>query len=445
MANPVAIEAIQLIQTFEGCHRIDPQDGRVHAYPDPLSHGEPWTIGWGLTRYPDGRPVGQHDSISKEEADTFFTLTVQKQYWEPLSKSIPHWLEMNDPMRSALCSFAYNLGVGFYGADGFSTISACLREKRWQDVPQALMLYCNPGSPVEAGLRRRRTAEGDLWRRGLNQRSEDGAPPALEILQATTDTFLKKEKRDSSQLAPQQLVAVELGRQWKIESRLEKDGQSQRVRLAYGGGDWWIYLPHWRTVDATTASKPDTEPAAPAPAPESQGSRDLPVPYFSQLDNRYNPTGSCNVTCVAMCLCFLGMPRPSGIQLEDELYRKMETMDRSRHDPYDLKFLIESYPGYKDIFRENGTFNDIKASINAGNPVIIHGYFTRSGHIIVIRGYDDTGFLVNDPYGEYFSSGYDTSRRGERLHYSYDLIARTCSPESPNDPKNIWFHKVFRV
>ena len=77
--------------------------------------------------------------------------------------------------------------------------------------------------------------------------------------------------------------------------------------------------------------------------------------------------------------------------------------------------------------------------------MIVHGYFTKSGHIVVIRGYDDKGFLVNDPYGEWFSHGYDNSRSGKRLHYSYNLIARTCSPESQSNPRNIWYHTVFKV
>jgi GH24 family phage-related lysozyme (muramidase) len=454
MAGSVPQEAIAIVKEFEGCHRIDPKDGRVHAYPDPLTNAEPWTIGWGTTRYPDGRAVGKNDSITQDEADAYLAVNLDKNYWQPISKTIPHWAEMNDPMRSALCSFAYNLGVGFYGASGFNTISSCLREKRWADVPDALLLYVNPGSPVEAGLRRRRIAEGNLWDQGLDKLPLGDEAPAEKAIEAITETFLKKEKRDSTQLQPNQLVAVETGRRWKIESVLEKDGQSQKVRLAYGAGDWWIYSPHWHILDLP--AEPPAPGPAPAPAPGKPSppvaptpaestSRDLKVPYFSQLDNSYNPTGSCNVTCVAMCLCYLGLPRPSGSQLEDQLYRKLEELGRSRHNPYDLKYLIETYPGYKDIFRENGTFAGIKTSINAGNPVIIHGYFTRFGHIIVIRGYDSTGFLVNDPYGEWFSTGYDTSRSGERLHYSYDLIARTCSPESRSNPTNIWYHTVFKV
>ncbi|WP_094556963.1 C39 family peptidase [Synechococcus sp. 1G10] len=447
MTTTVPQQAIALIKEFEGCHRLKPSDNLVHAYPDPLSGGDPFTIGWGTTVYPDGRKVQPSDSITKEDADKFFATTLQEKYWEPLSKKVPGWGEINDLMQSALCSFAYNLGVDFYGSGGFNTISACLREKRWDDVPSALMRYVNPGSNVEAGLRRRRDAEGDLWRQGLELLKGTGAPaPKQEILEAITETFLKKDKVDSSQLGPQQLVPVETGRQYKVEQVLETSGNSKKVRLAYGSGDWWLYQPHWRSAvtEAATATAPAAGPGLERVVDPSKPHL-LDVPYLSQLDNRQNPTGSCNVTCVAMCLTFLGMPHPPGTQLEDALYLKMEKLGWSRHDPQDLKALIDSYPGYKDIFRQNGGFKDIQTSIDAGNPVIIHGYFTKFGHIIVVCGYDDKGLIVNDPYGEYFSSGYDNSQRGEKLHYSYGLIARTCSPESVATPKNIWYHTVFKV
>lgn len=444
MVAPVPSEAIRLIQEFEGCARFDSSDGLIHAYPDPHSGDEPHTIGWGTTVYPDGRKVKLGDTITPEDADQFFVTSLQEFYWEPISERIPFWGEMNDPMRAALCSFAYNLGAGFYGSDGFNTISACLREKRWQDVPAALMLYVNPGSSVEQGLRRRRDAEGELWRQGLSQLS--GETPASQpiLLEAITETFLKKEKLDSSLLSPHQLIPVETGKQWKIEQRLETDGNSQKVQLAYGAGQWWIYLPHWQPAGeaSSVAAPPRSTAALQAAGP---GAKDLKVPYLSQLDNRLNPYGSCNVTCVAMCLYFLGYPRQPGTQLEDELYQKLEDMGKSRHDPYDLQFLIGTYTGFKDIFRVDGGFWDIQTSIDAGHPVIVHGYFTKSGHIIVIRGYDDKGFIVNDPYGEWFSSGYDNSRSGEGLHYSYNLIARTCSPESQADPRNIWYHTVLKV
>ncbi len=70
---------------------------------------------------------------------------------------------MNDNQRGALLSFAYNLGAGFFGNENFNTITRNLREKNWKAIPETLKLYRNPGTNVEAGLLRRRIAEGKLW------------------------------------------------------------------------------------------------------------------------------------------------------------------------------------------------------------------------------------------------------------------------------------------
>ena len=148
--------ALKLIKDFEGCH--------LDAYPDPLSGGAPWTIGYGTTRYSDGRPVSKGDRLNMVEADMLLRLEVDR-IAEKLRATVPYWGEMSDQQKCALISFAYNLGSGFYGAKGFETISKRLREKDWGGVPDALLLYRNPGTNVEAGLKRRRIAEGDLWGR----------------------------------------------------------------------------------------------------------------------------------------------------------------------------------------------------------------------------------------------------------------------------------------
>ena len=61
-----------------------------------------------------------------------------------------------------------------------------------------------------------------------------------------------------------------------------------------------------------------------------------------------------------------------------------------------------------------------RTSLDIRRPVNIHGYFTALGHIIVIRGYNVSGFL-------------------------YGLIARPCSPESQQDHQNLWIDSLFRV
>lgn len=146
---------IELIKEFEGLH--------LEAYPDPLSGNLPITIGWGSTKDIDGSPFELGDKISREKADLLLEQQVKYKYLDTLEKTIPFWDEMNDNQHGALVSFAYNLGARFYGSSDFNTISRVLREKEWSKVPDALYLYRNPGTSVEAGLARRRIAEGNLW------------------------------------------------------------------------------------------------------------------------------------------------------------------------------------------------------------------------------------------------------------------------------------------
>lgn len=127
-----------------------------------MSGGLPITIGWGSTRNKDGKPFKLGDKITQQEADELLVQYCKTNILPRLEK-IPFWNEMNDNQRGALISFAYNLGSSFYGNSGFNTITKRLKFKQWDLVPDALYLYRNPGSNVEAGLARRRKAEGDLW------------------------------------------------------------------------------------------------------------------------------------------------------------------------------------------------------------------------------------------------------------------------------------------
>jgi len=153
----VPMMGIKLIKEFEGC--------RLNAYPDPLSGGLPITIGWGSTRDKNGQPFHMGDSITQAEADQLL-IEECKDHFLPALRKIPHWNEMSDGKRGALLSFAYNLGAGFYGGDNFNTITKRLKNKEWDMVPDALYMYRNPGSNVEAGLARRRKAEGEAWKKG---------------------------------------------------------------------------------------------------------------------------------------------------------------------------------------------------------------------------------------------------------------------------------------
>lgn len=165
----------------------------------------------------------------------------------------------------------------------------------------------------------------------------------------------------------------------------------------------------------------------------------LPVPHRSQLDNVNHPTGTCNLTCAAMVLLSQGIkPRKPAIQFEDELFEYVYDRKLSRHSPEDIAKVIRAY-GCKDRFVWDTTLQEVKQWIYDGFPVILHGMFTRSGHIVVGRGCDENGLFVNDPYGEYHRTGYDTTASGECLHYSNGLIADTCNYDG-----QFWVHFVSR-
>jgi GH24 family phage-related lysozyme (muramidase) len=167
--SPAAVAlALPLVREFEGCELL--------AYPDPETGGEPWTIGWGSTRYADGRSVQTGDRIEQEQADDLLADRLEHDE-QLLAQRIPDWSNLSAHQRAALLSFTYNCGSNWYGSEGFATLSRCLREGALEQVPAALQLYVNPGGPSEAGLRRRRKAEAALWRGGPDGGS---SPPAAQ-------------------------------------------------------------------------------------------------------------------------------------------------------------------------------------------------------------------------------------------------------------------------
>jgi GH24 family phage-related lysozyme (muramidase) len=221
-ADPVML-ALPLIKEFEGC--------RLTAYPDPGTGGDPWTIGYGTTTYPDGTPVRRGTTISQTQANQMLVLRVNADA-KHLAKRIPTWASLKPHQQAALLSFTYNVGPNWYGAQGFETITARVMDAQLDRVPEALLLYVNPGSSVEAGLRRRRKAEGHLWR-GTQQ-------PALEIQQPAK---VRPGSPFSTRLTPHiTLGEFALGQearrfdhQHQVDTAAELAAFMERCRKQFGG------------------------------------------------------------------------------------------------------------------------------------------------------------------------------------------------------------------
>jgi uncharacterized protein YvpB len=239
-------------------------------------------------------------------------------------------------------------------------------------------------------------------------------------------TYFKSRPLQSTDLRSDEKIRVEAGQTFEIESYKGDRNKHWRIVFKSPYEGWWAWFVDQSQVKIEI------------PSTSRPGSIKLSVPYKSQLDNRLNPTGACNVTSIAMCLAYLGV-KPEGVdQLEDELFQYIENKGLSRHSPEDLATVVRDY-GKKDDLTIWGTFDRCRNHIAAGNPCVIHGYFTSVGHIIVLVGYDDKGFIVHDPYGEWFSTGYRTDLSGKFLHYSYNLIQKTCIPDG-----QFWVHYISK-
>jgi hypothetical protein len=132
---------------------------------------------------------------------------------------------MTGDKQCALISFAYNLGAGFCGAAGFETISKRLKNKDWQRVPEAMLLYRNPGTPAEAGLLRRRQAEGRLW--GIESQTAKLSPSSPFSARITPHIRIGEFALDQE--------ARRFDHQHQVDTAAELAAFLERVRGAFGG------------------------------------------------------------------------------------------------------------------------------------------------------------------------------------------------------------------
>jgi hypothetical protein len=273
--------------------------------------------------------------------------------------------------------------------------------------------------------------------------------PALITLKALKTTAIKLRPLGANDLGDSEKWTLHEGKELEIIGFVTERKHTRIVlsEPVQGESSWYVFTEHVKIFGGEELilppPPPDEKPSIATPA--KPGVVKLDIPYMSQLNNRHHPPGSCNVTSMAMCLEFLQIPQRSASgQFEDELYEYMEDQRWSRHSPYDLAKLVQAY-GAEDKFDSKATVAEVKAWLSAGNPAVTHGYFTAFGHIIVLAGYDDKGFIVHDPNGEWDASGYirnssdNDHAQGKYQHYSYGLIERTCQTDG-----QFWVHFISK-
>lgn len=176
--------------------------------------------------------------------------------------------------------------------------------------------------------------------------------------------------------------------------------------------------------------------------PNNSQSVNLEVPFFDQKDNGPEGWRQCQSSCIAMCLAFLNI---GGIK-DDVRYVNIVRKygDTTERQPHYSAMKELGYTGAK--FSQTLSSEDIKTEIRKGRPVAVGALHrgpvskpSGGGHFVVIRGFNDRGWIVNDPYGDMdlVNGGWASQAigAGKNLVYSYrNFNPRIFIP----GPKDCW-------
>lgn len=144
-----------IIKRFEGLAKKRP-DGRIEAYPDPGSGGDPWTIGYGST----GPDVKRGTVWTLQECEARLEADVIR-FAAKVDALVAGGAATSQNEFDALTSFAYNLGAGALKS---STLLKKHRAGNKAGAAGEFLRWDKAAGHTMAGLTRRRHAESDLYR-----------------------------------------------------------------------------------------------------------------------------------------------------------------------------------------------------------------------------------------------------------------------------------------
>jgi uncharacterized protein YvpB len=242
-----------------------------------------------------------------------------------------------------------------------------------------------------------------------------------QTITASTRTVFKQSVVDSSKLAPNQKCEVASGTSLKITGS-PKDASSQHLHVTLAAAlpgcafkTGYFFKPHLRAESGGNDVVTDEKVV-------------LDVPYFYQYANANEPGRTCNITSTAMAISYLGRR-----VTPDQIYSDAHGVRRRRGPVFDsgaMALIGRQYGFAKSQALWSTSATRIKQELKAGRPVALQGYFSnwRSGHILLLVGYDATGWYVHDPAGKWNGNTGNrpyaarTATNGKHAHYSYEAV-----------------------
>ncbi|WP_151745496.1 lysozyme [Acinetobacter calcoaceticus] len=142
----LSVDGVNQICNFEGL--------KLSAYDDSTGV---WTIGYGTTRYPNGKRVSEGDRCTLEQAKAYMQHDL-KIFERAVNSSVKVPLKQNQ--FDALVSLAYNIGVGAFK---HSTLLKKLNSGDYTEAENQFDVWVNAGGKRLQGLVNRRAMEKKLF------------------------------------------------------------------------------------------------------------------------------------------------------------------------------------------------------------------------------------------------------------------------------------------
>ena len=136
-----------------------------------------WTIGYGNTTHPDGKPVRLGDRITEAMAETYLKRRVLTVEGPALARCIKVWASLSPYVQAALVSWAYNVGVGVDGMAGSGLVRRLNAGEAWAKVLSEELPRWHKANGKDGVLTSRRALEINLAMTGQTQPPPVAIPP----------------------------------------------------------------------------------------------------------------------------------------------------------------------------------------------------------------------------------------------------------------------------
>ncbi|GEM_PF-4909366 len=259
------------------------------------------------------------------------------------------------------------------------------------------------------------------------------------VIQATINTYLKSENKDSSQLTESQKLMIKKDTVLELTDITGLESKHYGITLKepidnFNYPSCYVFAPHWGIVESDDPDiKQELPPKQENPAVQRQlerltkylpeGSKlnlDVKTTYFSQRDNYTMSHRTCCSSSNAMYLDWLlrvtGKP---GLNGDDGYLQKVLANGDTIYHEVQTETLAEY--GFSTKWMGDADLDFVEDLIDAGFPVVVnilHRGSTvapRGGHIIMLIGRKSGYWIAHDPYGTLESDYTNTNGAYSRI------------------------------